>query len=85
MGTRAVSLTNGTILSADSVDSGGTILINSGALFTSQQSTISARSAVGTGGTIQVEAARVKLTDTQVTTSTSGVHSRSGQYHRGCQ
>ena len=71
-GTKAVSLTNGTVLSADGSEFGGTILINGGTLFTSQQSTVSARSLAGTGGTILVEAARVKLTDTQVTTSTSG-------------
>ena len=46
-GTKAVSLTNGTVLFADGVhDDGGTILINSGGLFTSQQSTISARRVV---------------------------------------
>ena len=51
---------------------GGTILINGGAKFTSQQSTISAQSALGNGGTIHVEANKVGLTDTQVTTSVSG-------------
>lgn len=75
-GTKSVSL-NDTILSANGTNfsedgttfgGGGNILINGGGLFTSQLSTISARS----GGTIQVEAARVRLTDTLLTTSTSG-------------
>ena len=51
---------------------GGTILIESGAQFTSKQSTISAQSALGTGGTIHIEANKVGMTDTQVTTSVSG-------------
>jgi filamentous hemagglutinin family protein len=50
----------------------GTILINGGGLFTSQQSTISAQSALGNGGTIQMQAKNVVLTDTQLNTSTSG-------------
>ena len=70
-GTKAVSLSNDTVLSADGGVSGGTIQINGGAQFTSQQSTISAREQFGSGGTIQVEARTVKLTDTQLTTSTS--------------
>jgi hypothetical protein len=44
-GTKAVSLSNGTVLSADSlVGHSGTIQIDGGARFTSQQSTISAQS-----------------------------------------
>jgi hypothetical protein len=65
-GTKAVSLTNGTALA------GGTIHINGGARFTSQQSTISATGFSGNGGTIQMQANKVVLTDTQVNTSTSG-------------
>jgi hypothetical protein len=68
-GTKSVSL-NDTMVSANDsnfFDRGGTILINGRGLFTSQHSTISAR-----GGTIQVEAARVTLTDTLLTTSTAG-------------
>jgi hypothetical protein len=76
--TRAVCLSNGTVLSADGLFRGGTIQINGGARFTSRQSTISAHqgidtgSAIQPGGTIQVKATTVKLVDTQLTTSTSG-------------
>ena len=79
--TKAVSLTNGTVLSADNFfgfspfgsANGGTILINGGHLFTSQQSTISAGSTgTGNGGTIQVQAHKVEMTDTQLTTSVTG-------------
>ena len=44
----------------------GEILINGGARFTSQQSTISAK------GTIQVKAKTIELTDSQLNASTSG-------------
>jgi len=79
-GTKAVSLSNGTVLSADNFfgfnpfgsANGGTILINGGHLFTSHQSTISAGSTGGNGGTIHVEANKVQLTDTQLTTSVTG-------------
>lgn len=68
-GTKAVSLSNGTVLSADSeFNHGGTIQIDGGAQFTSQKGTISAQSLVN-GGIIQVKATTVKLTDTQLTTS----------------
>jgi filamentous hemagglutinin family protein len=65
-GTKAVCLTNGTALT------GGTILINGGAQFTSQQSTISATGFSGNGGVIQMQANKIALTDTEVNTSTSG-------------
>ena len=82
-GRNAVRLTNGTVLSADNIlnlpfpfnlpnANGGTIYIDCGAKFTSQQSTISAQSVIGNGGTIQLEGNTVRLTDTQVTTSVSG-------------
>jgi filamentous hemagglutinin family protein len=72
-GKNAVSLTNGTLLTADGfVKNGGTVLINGGRLFTAQQSTISAESQNGNGGTILVEANKVVLTDSQFNTSTSG-------------
>lgn len=84
-GSHAVTLTNGTVLDADNVfkppppvipsttnANGGTILINGGRLFTSQNSTISAQSVLGNGGVIQIEANKVNLTDTKVTTSVSG-------------
>ncbi len=85
-GIKGVSLTNGTILTADNTyngdlvgenANGGTILINGGAKFTSQHSTISAQSvhselSQAHGGTIHIEANKVSLTDTQVTTSVSG-------------
>ena len=83
-GTKAVSLTDGTVLNADGflnqstlinpppIANGGTILINGGAKFTSQQSTISAQSALGNGGAVHVEAHKAVLTDTQLTTSVSG-------------
>jgi len=73
-GTKAVSLTNGTVLSTDATNpGGGTILINGGAKFTSDHSTISAQSQIfGNGGTIQVKANKVELTDSQLTTSVTG-------------
>ena len=70
-GNKAVSLTNGTVLTADGL-TGGTVLINGGARFTSQQSTISAQSSTGNGGTIHVEANKIELTDSQLNTSTTG-------------
>jgi hypothetical protein len=73
-GTKAVHLSNGTVLNADAGGPGGTIQINGGAQLTSQQSTISAQGGVyvGNSGTIQVNANKVELTDTHLTTSTSG-------------
>src|SRR6185295_6219854 len=85
--TKSVSLTNGTVLDADNVLSfgpldpptfvpqatGGTIHINGGAKFTSEHSALSANSALGNGGTINIEAENVDMTNTQVTTSVSGV------------
>jgi len=72
--TKAISLTNGTVLNADNGagSNGGTIHIDGGAKFTSDHSTISAQSRLGNGGTIQVEAKKVDMTATQVTTATSG-------------
>src|SRR5262249_49170540 len=74
-GTKAVSLTNGTVLSADNTQGGGgTIQINGGSQFTSQQSTISAEGGgfgTGNGGTIQGKSTRGDLKDTQITTTTS--------------
>ena len=74
--TEAVSLSNGTILSANSDARGqsGTIRINGGDLFTGQQSTISALGPLFSGnhGTILVEAKTGRLTDMQLTTSSSG-------------
>ena len=79
---KSVRLSDGTVLSADNTldlpdiiptPSGGTIHIDGGARFTSQQSTISAKSALGNGGTINVEAkGNVSLNDTLVTTAVSG-------------
>ena len=83
-GSKAVSLTNGTVLNADNGSifgpppnpnpnpNGGTIHIDGGAKFTSDHSTISADSRVGNGGTIQIGAKTVDMTATQVTTATSG-------------
>ena len=71
--THAVALANGTLITAGSransaaVSPAGTILINGGQLFTAQQSTISATSLLG--GTIQLQAHRVVLTDSLLTTS----------------
>ena len=63
--TKAVNLSNGTVLSVfGGFDQAAFIRINGGALFTSRQSTIS-------GSTIQINASTVKLTETQVTASTS--------------
>jgi hypothetical protein len=76
-GTKAVSLTEGTVLDADvfpppNTQGGGTILINGGAKFTSDHSTISAQSGLEASGTIHMEANKIQLTDTTVTTSVSG-------------
>ena len=53
---------------------GGTIQIDAGALFTSQQSTLTTQAnfELGSvsGGSIQVKAKKIELTDTQLTTST---------------
>ncbi|MEP6959162.1 MAG: hypothetical protein ABI980_10580 [Nitrospirota bacterium] len=71
-GTKAVSLI-GTVLSANGIANSGNVLINGGAKFTSQQSTISAAGGVSlNSGTIQVDARTVTLTDSTLTTSTSG-------------
>jgi hypothetical protein len=79
-GKNAVMFTNGTVLTADGSNNGGTVLINGGARFGSQQSTISAQAlpmfcdpACSTkGGTIHVGANKIDLTDSQLNTSTSG-------------
>jgi filamentous hemagglutinin family protein len=69
-GTKAASLANGTVLSADGIGgNSGTIVIHGGSKFTSQGSTISAR---GNGGTIQVQANTIQMTDSTLTSSTSG-------------
>jgi len=47
---------------------GGTVLINGGAQFTSQQSAITAETSFGNGGTIQIGANKVALTDSQLRT-----------------
>ena len=74
--TKAVNLTNGTILSANSDGQGqsGTIRINGGDLFMGRQSTISALGPLFSGnhGMIQVEAKTGRLTGMQLTTSSSG-------------
>lgn len=51
---------------------GGTVHIDGGANFTSEQSTISAGSSIGNGGTIHVEARKTTMTDTVLTTAVSG-------------
>ncbi|MCS6293456.1 MAG: filamentous hemagglutinin N-terminal domain-containing protein [Nitrospira sp.] len=51
---------------------GGTVHIDGGAKFTSEQSTISAGSLIGNGGTIHVEAKKATMTDTVLTTAVSG-------------
>ena len=92
-GTKAVSLTNGTVLSAD----GSRVTV---ALFLSMAEACSPvnrarsrreRSCYG-GGTIQVEAHKVELTDTLLTTSPTVPTAPllwptvcRGQYHRGGQ
>jgi hypothetical protein len=67
-----VSISNGTVLDADAPGGGGTIQIDGGAQFTSQQSTISARGDIANSGTIQVQANKVELTDTHLTTADYG-------------
>jgi filamentous hemagglutinin family protein len=76
-GSNSVSL-NDTSVSANAFDGrGGDILINGGALFTSQQSSISSTvfsgsSVQASGGTIQLKANKIALTDTQVDNSAGG-------------
>jgi lipopolysaccharide export system protein LptA len=73
---------NGTVLLADSALSppfpisshpnGGTIHMDAGAQFTSNQSTISAHSILGNGGFIRIEANKVGISNTTMTTSVTG-------------
>jgi len=74
-GTKAVSLTNGSVLFASGglFGPGGSIQINGGAQFLSQQSRILAPS-----GTIQLKANKVMLTDSLVTTSASRPEANAG-------
>jgi filamentous hemagglutinin family protein len=73
MAAPVISLRGSTLdVRSEDLAAGGTILINGGARFTSQQSTISAQSVNGHGGIIEVHANKVRLTDTQLTTSVSG-------------
>jgi filamentous hemagglutinin family protein len=76
-GEKAVSL-SGSVLTADDTSAAddpanaGTILINGGNHFRSDNSTLSAQSTFRNGGTIQVDAQKVKFADTQVTTGVTG-------------
>ena len=72
--TKSVSL-DGTTLSANIANPiilghAGRIYVNGGGLFRSRQSTLSARGGTG-GGSIEIEANKVVLTDTQLNTSAS--------------
>jgi filamentous hemagglutinin family protein len=51
---------------------GGSINISAGKSITTQNTTISAQSAAGNGGTIHLEANKIGLTDTEITTSVAG-------------
>jgi filamentous hemagglutinin family protein len=51
---------------------GGNVHIDGGAKFTSEQSTISAGSSIGDGGSIHVEAKKATITDSVLTTAVSG-------------
>ena len=77
--TKGITL-DGTSLNADGLGptNGGTIQINGGHKFTSQQSTISATDNFGNGGTIEVNAESVVLKDTQLNTSISGPQTGGG-------
>lgn len=77
---KSVSL-SGTVLTSDGTTSGpgdprsgngGTIRIDGGAKFTSDDSTLSATSALRNAGSIQIEAQKVDLSDTRITTEVSG-------------
>lgn len=77
---KAVSL-SGTVLTSDGTTSGpgdprsgngGTIRIDGGTKFTSEHSTVSATSAFRNAGLIQIEAQKVDLSDTRITTEVSG-------------
>jgi filamentous hemagglutinin family protein len=63
-GKRAVSLTDGTFLSADGLF-GGIVRINGGTRFRGQQSTVSASGLIG-GGTITLDANKTTLTNSRI-------------------
>jgi filamentous hemagglutinin family protein len=78
--TQGVRIIDGARISADSLNAdihgpatnGGNIVINAGAKFVIENSTISAQSPRGNGGTIHVQADQVRISDSQLTTSVGG-------------
>ena len=71
---KSVQIRNGSLISADNTGVGdaGHIVIQAGTRFVSHDSTVSAQAEEGHGGTIHVEANKVRLTDSQLTTSVTG-------------
>jgi filamentous hemagglutinin family protein len=63
--TKAITLTNTDISAFSDLGEGGTILINGGGLFTAQQTILDAWGSQ-TGGTIQITASKIALTDSQL-------------------
>ena len=71
---KSVQIQNGSLISADNTGLGnaGNIVIQAGKSFVSRDSAVSAQAGQGHGGTIHVEAHKVGLKDTRVTTSVFG-------------
>ena len=71
---KSVQIQNGSLISADNTGLGdaGNIVIQAGKSFVSRDSAVYSTAGQGHGGTIHLEAHKVGLTDTQLTTSVSG-------------
>jgi filamentous hemagglutinin family protein len=71
---KSIELRNGSLISADLTDDGdaGHIAIHAGRSVVIRDSTVSAKAERGNGGTIDVDARKVTLTNSQLTTSVSG-------------
>jgi filamentous hemagglutinin family protein len=71
---KSILLRNGSLISADgsNVGDAGHIAIHSGKSIVIRDSTVSAKAEQGNGGTIDVDAKRVTLTNSQLTTSITG-------------
>jgi filamentous hemagglutinin family protein len=65
---KSVTLSDVSLIALSEFLVGGTIVINGGKQFTAQQSQLDVRSFFGDGGTITVQATRIGLTDSMLTT-----------------
>ena len=78
-GAKAVSLSDSALSARGHIGPSGTVEINGGAKFTSQQSSIDAGNDLfHPGGTIDIKADKIRLTDTQVTSSGAGILNSGG-------